>query len=379
MRVLISAESFLPRSNGVTNSVIQVLKYLRDRGNDVLILAAGNGPTIVEGFPVIRFSAISVNSIAQVDIPTISLRRLEKIIREFNPDIAHLASPFFLGERVGKVTKELGIPTVAIYQTDVTGFSNFYGLSTMNSLSETLVKKIHKRVDLTLAPSSHSIDYLKELKIEGIAKWGRGVDVEQFNPNRRSQTLRKSWGAKADTVVIGYVGRLAPEKQISKLNYLDQLGNITATKVKLVIIGDGPSRDKLGELLPDAHFTGILKGDDLGAAMASLDILISTGENETFCQVVQEAMAAGVPVVAPGIGGPVDLVQHGQTGYLYNPGSISSMRECVLLLLANKELRNKFAKNAHIMVQNRTWSNLVAQLVDYYQSLRVSKQESVVA
>ena len=369
MRVIISAESFLPRSNGVTNSVFQVLANLKRAGHQPLVVAPGQGPSEVLGVQILRVPALSVSKFAQIDIARVRVKALREIIHNFAPDVAHLASPFILGEQLRKAAADAKIPTVAIYQTDVTGFANFYGLSAVRAISEARIKKIHQAADLTLAPSSSSISYLNSLGINRVKYWGRGVEHAQFCANHRSKQLRRGWGADDQSIVIGYVGRVAPEKQIEKLLALSDLGRLSGRKIRLVVVGDGPSREKLQKQLPDAHFTGSLSGFELGQAMASLDILLSTGEHETFCQVIQEGMAAGVAVVAAAAGGPLDLVQVGQSGELYAPGSISQMRRSLLRLITDDQLRRSYGAAGEKLVQGRSWQLICQQLFDHYQAV----------
>lgn len=376
MKILIATESFLPRSNGVTNSVLKVGTNLKNLGHEVQILAPGKGPFEIQGLNVDRVPSIAVDSLAQVDFPTIRVKEIANRINRFKPDVLHLASPFLLGDQARRVAKQYQIPSVAIFQTDVAGFVNHYGLSRISTLVERRIKKIHSTVDLNLAPSTHSKSYLENLGIENIKIWGRGVDTGQFNVSFRNEALRQSWGANENTIVVGFAGRLAPEKCVENLRTLHNLESKTGKKVQLVIIGDGPSRDRLATHLPYAKFTGHLSGEQLGQAMASLDVLVSTGEKETFCQVIQEAMACQVPVVAPATGGPLDLVEPGRNGYLYQPGSLNDLRSAVQTLIDNPQQILEFGQNGENMVRNRTWLSLTQLIVGHYETAIASSQET---
>ena len=383
MRVLISAESFLPRSNGVTNSVLRVSRYLKSQGHEVLIIASGDGPSRVEEIEIRRVPALALKRIAQVDIPRVKVKTLIPILEEFNPDIIYLASPFLLGEQVRKAGIRCGIPVIANYQTDVSGFIDFYGLNTAKTIVEKRLKKIHKGSTLTLAPSTESISFLRSLGIENVRHWGRGVDLEQFNPAWRSEKLRKYWGADSDTLIIGFVGRLAPEKQVHKLASIGDVGLLAGKQILQVIVGEGPTRETLEKSLPKAVFTGHLNGKELSKAVASMDLLITTGENETFCQVIQEAMAAGLAVIAPNAGGPKDLISDGVDGFLYEPGENLDIRKKVLRAIFDREQLEKMSLAAYSKVQGKTWDQVCHQLLSIFSEVidagRLANEERIKA
>ena len=134
--------------------------------------------------------------------------------------------------------------------------------------------------------------------------------------------------------------------------------------VQLVVIGDGPARADLERRLPGAVFTGMLRGPELAAAFASLDVFVHTGDAETFCQTIQEAQASGVPVVAPAAGGPLDLVEPGRTGLLFDPTDLGSLRDCVATLLRSPGLRHEMATRSVQSVAGRSWAGVVSELVD---------------
>lgn len=377
-----SAETFLPRSNGVVNSVCQTSRELTELGHVVEIVCPGEGPSRVEGIRVHRVPSIAVDRIAQLDFPTVGMRSLRKIIESFKPDVIHLASPFLLGEKIARLARELGIPTVAIFQTDLSGFAAAYGINSgmARRFIDSRLRKLHSEVTITLAPSTSSLNYLNDLGVQNLKIWRRGVDTRSFSPNRKDEFLRQKWNPDANTVFVGYVGRLAPEKKIFNLSSISALRDTTEARVQLVFIGDGPSRQKLQEAFPDGVFMGKLSGKELYSAVASLDVVVTTGENETFCQVIQEAFASGVPVVAPAIGGPLDLVTPGFNGLLYPPGNRDELAHCVSELVNNADKRRLMGKNGYEEMQDRTWRQLTLDLLNHYVDASFSNaQISMVA
>ncbi|ODQ87137.1 hypothetical protein BFG51_16205 [Dietzia alimentaria] len=238
-------------------------------------------------------------------------------LRDFGPDVVHLASPFVLGAAGAAAARALDVPSVAVYQTDVAGFADAYGIGVVADAAWTWTRAIHASCDRTLAPSTAAMEDLAAHGIPRLYRWGRGVDTERFSPSRRSAALHALWSPQGRPVV-GFVGRLAPEKHVERLQSLaDRSG--PGGDLHLVVVGDGPDRPALQAAMPHAIFTGELHGDRLGQAYATMDVFCHPGEFETFCQSIQEAQASGVPVVGPDQGGPRDLVQTGVNGVLLDP------------------------------------------------------------
>lgn len=357
------AESFLPRVNGVSGSVLRAARHLVACGHHVDIIAPAPAPShLLEGPRVHSVRSVSIPGMA-IDLGYATTGRLHSLLDQLAPDVVHLASPLVLGHQVLRAARQAELPTVAVYQTDVTGFARHYGLTTAARLADALIRRVHEDADLTLAPSTSARDYLERLGVAQVRMWGRGVDSEQFDPARRSEQLREQWGAGSDRVIVGYIGRLAPEKRVDILSALAR-----DPRIHLVVVGDGPQRDELRGLLPQATFTGLLTGVDLGTAAASMDVIVAPGERETFCQVVQEAMASGVPVVAPEIGGPRDLIDHGVTGLLYAPGSTTAMASAVGRLVDDPLERAAMGGRGRSLVAGRTWSRIGDELLDHYRA-----------
>ena len=372
MRVAIVTEFFLPQVNGVTNTVRHVVDRLLATGHEPLLIAPGPGLSDYRGVRVVR-----VRSMALPGYKTFPLglpdSAVERALADFRPDVAHLASPILLGAVGLRAARRLGIPTVAVYQTDIGAFARQYGLRA-EPVVAAWVRRIHTRVDRTLVPSRSSYAQLDALGVPNLHIWRRGVSLDLFGPERRNDALHAKWSQRnrreGGKVVVGYVGRLAPEKQVRRLVDVARIPG-----VRLVVIGDGPERAWLEKYLPDAKFTGMLRGEDLAQTFASLDVFVHTGEAETFCQTVQEAQASGVPVVAPAAGGPVDLVTGGHTGLLYDPTEQKSLRRTVSTLVGNEQLRARIATRALAQVAGRTWQHVVDELVSRHYAAVLTDEE----
>ncbi|WP_245861070.1 GDSL-type esterase/lipase family protein [Microbacterium aurantiacum] len=357
-------ESFLPHMNGVTGSVLQILRHLERTGHDAHVIApiATGIPGEVSGAVIEPIPSLALPGYRNVRVGTSPAHRVAASLRRFQPDVVHLASPFALGWRGVLAAERLGVASVAAYQTDVAAYTERYRIAATTGLAQSHIARLHRRATLTLVPSGESAQQLERLGVDRMRRWGRGVDAERFQPERRSGSLRSQWDAD---VVVGYVGRLAPEKQVQDLAVLQ-----TIPGVRLVIVGDGPARAQLEALLPRALFLGHLDGDALAAAMASFDVFVHPGESETFGQTLQEAHASGIPVVATGRGGPLDLVRMGIDGWLYRPGDFDDLRMRVADLVGDARKRRAFGEAGRVAVQGRSWASVCDQLLGHFEEAR---------
>lgn len=371
MRVAIVTESFLPQVNGVTGSVVRTVEHLVSRGHEVLVVAPGAGPIEHGATRVVRMPALALPG-----YPTFALGwpspQLGATLADFAPDVVHLASPIVLGAQGAVSAWRAGIPTVAVYQTDVVRFAARYGFSFARRGLWSWLRHVHRRCARNLAPSTRAAWDLRRNGINRVHIWARGVDSTIFTPALRSAELRARLAPRRE-VLVGYVGRLAPEKRVELLAPLARRAGC-----RLVIVGDGPSRATLERRLEGATFFGLLHGRALGEAVASLDVFVHPGTDETFCQAAQEALRAGVPVVAPAAGGLVDLVRPGSTGLLSDPARPHDLIAAVLSLVADADTRRAMGARASASVAGRSWQAIGDQLVGHYRAvLGVIEQKEV--
>lgn len=366
MRVAIVTESFLPTVNGVTTSVRHVLTHLARHGHEAIVIApSADAPATFEGFRVHQVPSIAYRQFP-VGLPNPMVQRL---LADFRPHVLHAASPFLLGAHAITAAKRLGIPAVAIYQTDVAGYAGRNNLGAARKLAWRFVRRIHEGADLTLAPSSASIRDLEAAGIGNLGRWGRGVDLETYHPRNRLDSGARTLHARLapnGELVVGYVGRIAPEKQLGRLGALRGVRDI-----RIVIVGSGPSEPAARRALTGMPVTwlGSLTGSELAAAYASIDLFVHTGTEETFGQTIQEAQASGVPVIAPRSGGPVDLVHHGADGLLYEPGDDAGLRLYVEGLRDDVASRLRMGEAARRTVLGRTWDAVCSELVGHYEDV----------
>lgn len=365
MRVAIVTESFLPNVNGVTNSVLRILEHLGRRGHEAMVVAPGPvrgeaAPTSHLGFPVHRVPAVMVPGVESLPIG-IPSPGITAALRRFSPDVVHLASPFVLGAAGAHAARRVGAPAVAVFQTDVAGFAASYGMPSAERAAWRWIRALHSRCERTLAPSTAAMADLRAHGVPRVHHWGRGIDTALFAPSRRSEALRALWSPDGRPVV-GFVGRLAPEKRVERLAGLAARGDL-----RVVIVGDGPERGRLAGLMPTAIFTGELHGDELATAYASLDVFVHAGEHETFCQAVQEALASGVPVIAPDAGGPRDLVDDGVTGRLLAPATFAADLPAAVDGLLEPEVRRRMIPATRASVLPRSWDAVCERLLDHHR------------
>jgi phosphatidylinositol alpha 1,6-mannosyltransferase len=291
-------------------------------------------------------------------------RHLRDALVRHRTEIVHLASPVILGAHGAAVARRLGLPMVAVYQTDLPSYARAYRLGPAGeAFAWRWLRGIHNRAARTLAPSTVTATGLLGRGIGNVWLWGRGVDTRRFDPARRSPQIRAELAPEGE-LIVGYVGRLAPEKRV------ELLAGITALPgVRLVIVGAGPAEPVLRERLPAARFLGERRGDELAAVYASLDVFVHSGPYETFGQTLQEAAASGLPVVAPAAGGPLDLVEDGLTGYLVPPGDQDAFAAAVARLAADPQARTAFGAAGRRKVLSRSWPALTEELIGHYAAV----------
>jgi phosphatidylinositol alpha 1,6-mannosyltransferase len=363
MRVALVAETFTPAVNGVVNSVLRTAEELCLRGHDPVVIAPSGtafAAKLGRTVEVVRVPSVALPGYSGLRVARPGLNLLATLA-DVEPDIVHLASPAVLGWSAARAARELQVPVVASFQTDLAAFARRNGLRVgAPGLVWAALRRVHALAAVTLAPSSSTAYLLRRNGIGPIVVIPRGVDARLFTPSAREPALRSSL-LRGRRLLVGVVGRLAPEKRIDLLAETARLPGVS-----MVVVGDGPERAKLERRLPEARFLGRRTGPELAAIMAGFDLLIHPGADETFCQVVQESLACGVPVVAAASGGPLDLVQHGSNGWLWAGNDPRVLAAMVEGLVADPGSVAAAATRARPSVRGRTWGAVTGSLLEVY-------------
>lgn len=364
MRIAYFTETFLPKIDGIVVTLLQLFDYLEEQGHESMLFAPSGSIEHYAATPISRHRSMKTPFYPELRIAT-PVARVEKKVLAFKPDLIHLVNPTSLGIAGLRVALKNSIPVVASYQTDVSGFARRWKMGVVSEPVFQFYKFIHNRADINLVPSNFTRKQLVAKGFKRLTVWPGGVDLERFSPKKRTAQWRKKLtGGEEGKVLAIFVSRLSREKRVDLL--LPIARDIPG--LRLAIVGDGPDRKRLERVFKNTPtvFTGYLRGENLAQAYASGDLFVFTGAEETYGNVVVEAMASGLPVIAPNSGGVVDLVDNGKTGLQYPSESPERLFRAVKKLASDPALLKQMGKAGYKKAQTQSWQNSFDTLFAQY-------------
>jgi len=375
LRIAIITETFLPNVNGVVTTLCRLLEHLQREGHEALLFAPEGSPTSYAGAQVVPLAGRPLPMYPELRLTLPQFGFTERL-QQFQPDLIHLAGLTMLGATGRFLGSRFRVPLVGTYHTDFPAYTSHYGLGFLRDATYSYLRWVHNACALTLCPSSATLADLRMHGFRRLRLWGRGVDTERFHPQHHRAAFRELAGIQPHETMLLYVGRLASEKRVELLaDALDGLSN-----VRLVLVGDGPARAMLEQRLvgKPAFFAGYLHAQALAEAYASADMFAFPSDTETFGQVIQEAMASGLPVVAARAGGAIDLVGDGVTGALFTAGDAYDLRTQVQHLASDAALRINMGNAGRALAERHSWNSVMAELTNHYeQVLTRSKNRAI--
>jgi len=301
-------------------------------------------------------------------------RRPRRDLEAFAPNIVHVSAPDFLGQAAVHWARRRGIATLASLHTRFETYPRYYGLRVIEPVLVALLRRFYRRVDKVMVPAQSMADLLREWGVETpIGIWSRGMNHDRFTPERRDLAWRRGLGIGDGDIALGFLGRLVREKGLDIFAAVSRELDARGVPHKVLVVGQGPAHDWFASQVPQAIFAGFQSGDDLGRAVASMDVFFNPSVTETFGNVTLEAMAAGVPVVAARATGAVDLVDEGVTGYLVPPRDIGAYADAIQRIVAQPALRDSLGAAGHAKAAGFNWDTANQAVLDAYLELLADK------
>jgi glycosyltransferase involved in cell wall biosynthesis len=369
LRITLVSETFPPEINGVANTLGRLSDGLRQRGHQVELIrphqAADTTPDnpdqllLCRGWPLPGYPGLQWGEV--------SMHKLWRRWRRQRPDVLYIATEGPLGLSALRAARRLGVAVVSGFHTNFPQYSGQYGLGLLSRLLTHYLRWFHRRTAITLVPSASQRLELERRGFERLGLMARGVDAMLFNPARRSQALREQWGLAADDIAVLHVGRLAAEKNLALLRPCMAAlhDSYPHKRLRLVIVGDGPARAQLEQQLPEAVFCGAQRGEVLAEHFASGDLFLFPSLTETFGNVVLEALASGLAVVAYDEAAAAQHIRHGHSGALAMPGDQAAFIDAACWLLEEQETLRRVRLNARQHASRQGWPAIIEQFEGY--------------
>jgi glycosyltransferase involved in cell wall biosynthesis len=373
LRIAFVTETYPPEVNGVSLSVARFIEGLRRRNHEIQLIRPrqtradqGGGSrefeqVLMRGLPIPRYPGLKMGLPAK--------RALTEMWSLSRPDLVHIVTEGPLGWSALQAATKLKLPVTSDFRTNFHAYSLHYGVGWLKKPIASYLRKFHNRTLATLVPTEHQRRELARLGFRELKVVARGVDTQLFNPERRSPALRRSWGAGPDDLVVLYVGRLAPEKNIPLLAQAFQAMQASRPDARLVLVGDGPGRAALERQFPQAVFAGVRRGEDLAAHYASGDVFLFPSLTETFGNVTLEAMASGLALLAYGYAAAAEHVRHGENGFLAPYNDEAAFVRVAGEIAANPAAWREAGAAARSSALNLDWERVVRLLESLFLSV----------
>jgi glycosyltransferase involved in cell wall biosynthesis len=366
LRIAVVTETYPPEVNGVAMTLGRIVGGLHERQHEVQLIRprqassdrAGSRERFHEvlqrGVPIPRYPALKMGLPAKQALTRLwSLRR---------PDVVHIVTEGPLGWSALQAALKLRLPVCSDFHTNFHAYSRHYGIGWLKTPIAAYLRKFHNRTRCTMVPTAAMRDELTEMRFRNLRVVARGVDTRLFDPARRSEALRESWGAApADPVVI-YVGRLAPEKNLPALVAAFEAMRARAPLARFVLVGDGPDSAAFAARYPAFIYAGMRTGEDLATHYASADIFLFPSLTETYGNVTAEAMASGLAVVAYDYAAAAEHLRHGHSGLLADYDDLGAFTRCAVELVCDPERIKRYGSRARTTALGLDWGRVVQQL-----------------
>jgi glycosyltransferase involved in cell wall biosynthesis len=369
LRVALFSGNYNYVRDGANQALNRLVEYLLRQGVHVRVYS----PTVEHpAFPatgdLVEVPAVPVPGRSEYRLPLALPGRVRRDLEKFNPNIVHISSPDIVGHRAVSWARKHRIAAVASVHTRFDTYCAYYGLQILEPLARGIMRRLYRRCELVLAPAESTAAILRAQRMNrDIAIWTRGIDREQFNPERRDMAWRRSLGIADDEMIIAFLGRVVMEKGLDVFADAVHAFATFGLKHRVLVIGEGPARPWFEEQRPDAIFLGQLTGDELARALASSDVLLNPSITEAFGNVTLEAMACALPVIAAYATGATNLVRSGITGTLVDGTDPDEFAEALAGYARDPDLRRRHGEGGLAIARIMDWDTINSAVIRAYK------------
>ena len=376
LRVALFSGNYNYVRDGANQALNRLVGYLLRQGVHVRVYS----PTVDRpAFPatgdLVDIPAIPIPGRSEYRLPIAIPARVRRDLDRFNPNIVHVSSPDIVAHRAVSWARRHKIAAVASVHTRFESYLEYYQLQWFEPEVRAMLRRFYHRCEVVLAPAESTAAILRAQRMNrDIAIWSRGIDQEQFNPDRRDMAWRRSVGIADGEMVVAFLGRIVMEKGLDV--FADAIHALAERGVayRVLVIGEGPARPWFEEQLPDAIFTGQLTGDDLARALASADVLFNPSVTEAFGNVTLEAMACALPVVAAMASGTSSLVRENETGFMVDVDDIDGFADALETYARDPELRGRHGESGLAVARKMDWDTINSAVIRAYKHAIVKRE-----
>ncbi|MCC6925154.1 glycosyltransferase family 1 protein [Novosphingobium sp.] len=379
LRIALFSGNYNITVDGANKALNRLVEYLLRQGAQVRVYSPTvENPEMDATGDLVSLPSVPIPKRSEYRLSTGVNRRVRRDLAEFNPNVVHVSAPDVGCHRAVTWARRRGLPVLASVHTRFDTYFRYYNMAWFEPIATAITRRFYRRCDALVAPSESMAQTLREERMNyDIEIWSRGVDRGIFNPALRSLEWRRELGIGDDEVVVGFHSRLVMEKGLDVFSEaIDQLRR-RGVAHRTLIVGDGPARQWLESRLPEAVFAGFMAGQDLGKAVASMDVLFFPSTTETFGNVSLEAMACGLPVVAAAATGSQNLVDNGTSGRLIAPGAVHQFAEALRQYIEDPALRRAHGDAGEKRSRDFSWDQINQVVADTY--LRLIRQRQAPA
>ena len=368
LRVALFSGNYNYVRDGANQALNRLVEYLLRQGVKVRVYS----PTVEEpAFPatgdLVSIPSIPIPGRSEYRLPVALPARVRHDLAEFNPNVVHVSSPDIVGHRAVTWARRRKIAAVASVHTRFDTYLAYYHLQWFEPLARDIMRRFYHRCEVVLAPAQSTAAILRAQRMNrDITLWARGVDRDQFNPDRHDMEWRRSIGIADDEMAIAFLGRIVMEKGLDVFADAIHAFAERGLKHRVMVIGDGPARPWFEEQLPDAIFLGQQTGNDLAHALASADILLNPSVTEAFGNVTLEAMACGLPVLAAEASGATNLVRDRVTGTLVDGADADEFADALEAYARDPDLRRRHGEAGLAVARTMDWDSINATVIRAY-------------